>query len=573
MTPPRRPAPGGRRRSPRAEAVPHRTRSRRVRLMAALALVAFVGLGSRAIYLGTVQAEDLSNRATDVNRVSVDLIAERGDIRSSDGRVLATDNLLVDVTATPRNVDDPATTARDLAAVLDLDPAEVQAKLEGDGVYAVVARSVPITKADAAKRLGLRGVEFTDTYERLFPGGPLAAQLLGFTDVDHKGQLALEAQLDEPLTGTPGRRVRVRDRFDRTLRVPADQDPVPGEDVTLAINAAIQERTERVLLDARKTYGAKRAMAVVMDPRDGRVLTMASVPRFDPNDRATLNMDLTRNRPVVDMFEPGSTFKIVTMAGALEDGDVTPSTSFFLPARLTLYDRTIKDSHRDYDTTMTASQILQQSSNVGTVEIAKRLGEDRLIEWMKAFGFGSATGIDFPGESPGYIRPREEWYGVGIGNVPIGQGVSVTLTQLVQSYAVIANGGTLVQPHLVQQVGERTVTPPSGRRVISPETAAKVDAMLRDVVSADGTGSLAEVRGYQVAGKTGTAEKWDDTIGSYSKSRYVASFVGYLPADDPQLVIAVVVDEPNASIYGGEVAAPPFVQIAEWSINVLGIEP
>ncbi len=551
-----------------------RARSRRIRVLALASVVLVGAVGARAAYLGTVRADDLSARATNSNREHTDLIAQRGNIISADGRVLATDNLKVDITASPNNISDPQGTAERLGAVLGLDPVVLQPKLEGDGTYAIVARGVGVAKADAAKRLGLAGIYFDDTYERFLPGGPLAAQLLGLTDHDRKGQSGLELSLDEELTGTPGTRVRVRDAFGRTLRVPADREPVAGRDVTLTINSAIQDRVDRILLDTRESTGAKMAMAVVMDPRDGRILAMSTVPRYDPNRRRSLNIELTPNRPASDMFEPGSTFKIVAMTGALEDGTVTPDTVFALPATMQLYDRTIRESHRDYDTALTATQILEQSSNVGTVKIAIQLGKERMIAWMKRFGFGSTTGLDFPGESPGYLRPSEEWFGFSIGNIPLGQGVSVTLTQMARAYAAIANGGTLVTPHVVQKIGDEPVKVAPGRKIITTRTATQVNDMLRGVVSDSGTGTQAAVSGYEVAGKTGTAQKYDPTIEAYSESKYAASFVGYLPADDPQLLIAVVVDEPTAgSYYGGDVAAPAFERIAEYSANALRIEP
>jgi cell division protein FtsI/penicillin-binding protein 2 len=316
-------------------------------------------------------------------------------------------------------------------------------------------------------------------------------------------------------------------------------------------------------------------MAIVMRPDDGAILAMATVPRFNPNRRGALNPELERNRPAIDSFEPGSTFKIVTMAAALEDGKVTPATSFFLPAKVSLYDGevTLEDAHERPDQTLTASQILEQSSNIGVYNIALEVGKERLLAWIKRFGFGAPTGLDFPGEARGFVRPGDEWYGSGITNIPIGQGVSVTLTQLARSYAAIANGGRLVEPHLVERVGERRVAPGPGRRIMSARTAGQVDAMLRKVVSTDGTGTLAQVKGFEVAGKTGTAEKIDPTTGRYTTS-YTSSFVGYVPADDPKLLIAVVVDEPTkGAYYGGDVAAPAFEDITEFSLQTLRIAP
>lgn len=572
----RRPPAARRRRPPRVPE-PQRpaARARRVRVLAAVSVLLMLAVGARAAYLGTVRADDLSARATDSNRETVTLITQRGSIVSADGRVLATDNLKVDITATPANVPDPAGTAAVLARALGMDAEELEDRLSGDGQYAVIARGVSLTKADALRRRELPGIHYDDVYERFLPGGPLAAQLIGLTDADAKGVSGLELHHDEVLTGTPGVRVRVRDAFNRTIRVPSDTDPVPGADLHLSIHSALQDRVDRILLDTRERHGAKSAMAVVLDPRDGRILAMSSVPRYNPNRRANINLELTRNRPATDQFEPGSTFKPITVAGALEDGTTEPETLYQLPAVMPLFDREIREAHRDFDTVLSTGQILAQSSNVGTVQIAQGLGKDRLIHWMERFGFGSPTGLDFPGEDSGYLRPSEEWFGFSIGNIPLGQGVSVTLVQLARAYAAIANGGTLVTPHLLTRVGERPVPVAAPERVISEETAAQLDAMLRRVVSdADGTGTAAAVRGYEVAGKTGTAQKYDPALGAYSTTRYVPSFVGYLPADDPQLVIAVTVDEPSmGSIYGGDVAAPAFEQIAEFATNALRIEP
>ncbi len=376
------------------------------------------------------------------------------------------------------------------------------------------------------------------------------------------------------LTGTAGRRVEVRDVFGRPIQVLADEEPSPGTDVKLTIDPAIQAQTESVLAATRQKFGAKSAMAIVMDPRDGSVLAMATVPRFNPNKRAALNLDLVNNQPVTDTFEPGSTFKIVTMAGALEDGKVSPTTSFNLPVQYKLYDRTLEDSHREVPVTYTASEILEQSSNIGTVKIAQRLTQSRLQAWITRFGFGSPTGIDYPGEVKGLVLPRDQWSGTSILNIPIGQGVGVTLTQLTRAYAAIANGGRLVTPHVIDAVGGVPQAREAGRRIMTAETAAKVDKMLRKVVSDNGTGTAAKISGYRVAGKTGTAQKIDPTTGEYSDTRYDASFVGYAPAENPQLLVSVVVSEPTVgSYYGGDVAAPAFEDIAEFSLRSLRIAP
>ncbi len=544
-------------------------------MLAAGAVLLLGLLGLRATFLGTVRAGDLSERRAEHSRFPYVLPAERGAIQSSDGADLAIDRLAVDVTASPNLVTDPVGVATRLAPILKRDPDTLANTLSQRGVYAVLARNVPPASADRARALGIPGIYFSDTYQRFLPGGPQAAQVLGLTGDQHEGLSGMEKQLDPELTGVAGRRVEVRDLFGRPIQVLSDREPVPGKDVRLAMDSRIQNEVERTLSQTRAKFGARSAMAIVMRPKDGAILAMATVPRFNPNQRHQINPDLERNRPVTDTFEPGSTFKIVTMTAALEDGKVTPSTTFDLPVSVTKYagtasEYTLVDDHRTAPARMTASEILARSSNIGTYTIGTRVGEDRLKAWISRFGFGSLTGIDYPGEVAGAVQ--QDWSGTSSLNIPIGYGTAVTLTQLARAYAAVANGGTLVTPHLVAAVGGKNVTPP-GRRIMHEATARSLSRMLRGVVDPQGTGSLAEVKGFEVAGKTGTAKKFDPSTGTYSDTAYTASFVGYAPAEDPQLLVAVVVDEPHGSIYGGDVAAPAFEQIATFSLQTLRITP
>jgi cell division protein FtsI/penicillin-binding protein 2 len=539
-------------------------------MLTGVAVLLLVLLGARAAFLGTVRAEDLTARGQQAHRHTVDLLAPRGSLVAADGTDLANDRLAVDVTASPDLVTDDQGVAAELAPILKRDPNDLANLLARPGRYAVLARDVPPRAADRARKLGIAGIYFSDTYQRFVPGGEMAAQVIGLTGDERQGLSGMEQELDENLTGTPGHRLEVRDVFGRPIQTLEDKEAVPGQDVQLTLDPAIQAQVESTLAATREETGAKSAMAIVMNPRNGAILAMASVPRFNPNERAELNPELERNRPVVDTFEPGSTFKVATMTAALEDGKVTPWTRFVVPDRISEYDGdvTLKDAHEHGTETMTATQILEQSSNVGVYKIALRVGKDRLLAWYERFGFGAPTGIDFPGEASGYVLPGDKWYGSGITNVPIGQGVSVTLTQLTRAYAAIANGGLLVTPHLVKGAGGVE------RRIMHASTATKIDRMLRKVVSEQGTGELADVKGYEVAGKTGTAEKIDPTTGHYSDTKFTSSFVGYVPADDPQLLIAVVVDEPGGgTYYGGDVAAPAFEKIAEFSLQNLRILP
>ncbi len=536
-----------------------------------VAVLVVAGLSVRAAFLGTVRADDLSNVAVGQQRVQVEAPAPRGSITSADGRDLARDRLAVEVTATPALVTDAPAAAASLAPLLSAPEGELVEKLSGNGRYARLATNVDPARAKQVAGLELPGIHLTDTLERFLPRRGDAAQLVGLTDADRAGISGLELTLDETLRGTAGTRVEARDPFGRRLRTIVDKDPVPGEDVRLTIDAVIQDRVERILTATQEEFGAQAAMAVVMNPKDGAIIAMASVPQPNPA-RDEYDAEAARNRPVTDTFEPGSTFKIVPVAGALEEGAVTPATQYDLPPTLTLYDRELGEAKREHSVRWSVTKILEQSSNVGTVKVAQALGQENLQRWIERFGFGSSTGIDVPGEVPGLLLAPEDWSGVSILNIPIGQGIGVTLTQLTQAYAVIANGGHSVVPHVVSQVGGEPTAPPAGERVLTPATAAAVDRMLRGVVSADGTGEAASIEGYEVAGKTGTANKIDPATGEYS-ARYVSSFVGYVPADRPELLVAVVVDEPGGAYYGGDVAAPAFEQIARFSLQYRGIAP
>jgi cell division protein FtsI/penicillin-binding protein 2 len=326
-----------------------------------------------------------------------------------------------------------------------------------------------------------------------------------------------------------------------------------------------------VLRQTISKWHAKGATAVVLDPRTGAVLAMANAPGFDANAFGSTPPAVTRNRAVTDVYEPGSTFKLVTVAGVLSDRLVQPDTPFILPYSIRVADRVIHDAEPRGTQTMSVARILAQSSNVGAITLAEKLGSKRLYAWMRRFGFGSTTGVGFPGETPGFVLKPDQWSGSTIGNVPIGQGVAVTPVQMAAAYATIANHGVWIQPHLVEHVqGEKRVRPHT-RRVLRRTIAAELNAMLQNVVR-EGTGTLAAVSGYKVAGKTGTAQK-PDAHGGYSGGHYVASFVGMVPASRPRLVISVMVDEPRGAIWGGVVAAPAFAQIAAYDLQYLEVPP
>jgi cell division protein FtsI/penicillin-binding protein 2 len=362
----------------------------------------------------------------------------------------------------------------------------------------------------------------------------------------------------------------VRDPFGRPIKIDHVTPARPGKALFLTLDHKIQANAEQVLRQTVAKWGAKSATAIVLDPTSGAVLAMAGAPSYDANSFPTAAPRFERNHAVSDFFEPGSVFKVVTIAGALSEHLVTPATKFTLPYSIQVADRIIHDAEPRGTETMTVAQILQRSSNVGTVTIARKLlGEARLKRWIKQFGFGESTGIDFPGESPGLLPSY--WSGSTIGNVPIGQGISVTAIQLASVYAAIANRGVWTQPHLVDHVQGEKPPAPRTRRILSRGVDHTLLQMLKGVVSDVGTAALAEIPGYTVAGKTGTAQKPGPH--GYEVGKYVATFVGMVPASNPRLVVLVTVDEPHGAIFGGIVSAPAFAQIAAFDLQYLEVPP
>jgi cell division protein FtsI (penicillin-binding protein 3) len=344
-----------------------------------------------------------------------------------------------------------------------------------------------------------------------------------------------------------------------------------GEDIQLTLDPLIQQKTEQVLAEVGETYAPKGATAIVMDPRNSQILAMANWPPVDPPDLTGASNEDLMNQATGLNYEPGSTFKAFTVSAALEEKLVTPSTEFTLPPSIQVADRTIEDAEERGTETMSVAQILARSSNVGAVTIGLELGAERFSKWIGRFGFGRKTGVQFPGEESGIVPKLDEYSGSSMGNLPIGQGQAVTPMQMVAGYTAIANGGILRQPQLIERVGENEMHEPQGHRVIKAAVAAQVREMLEGVLAAGGTASEVSVPGYTLAGKTGTAQVAEN--GGYSESKYVASFIGFAPAQDPKLLAAVIVDQPQGDIYGGSVAAPAFGKIAAFSLPYLGVAP
>jgi cell division protein FtsI/penicillin-binding protein 2 len=396
--------------------------------------------------------------------------------------------------------------------------------------------------------------------------------VLGVVGIDGEGRTGLEYARDSVLHGSDGKRRIVKDALGQPIVLQETRRARPGKDLQLALDADLQSKVEDVLAQVGVAWRPKGATAVVMDPRSGEILALANWPRVDANDLGGAPEYAAQNRAVGFNYEPGSTFKAFTVAGALEDGVVRPDDIFHLPPSITVADRQIKEAHDRGAIDLTTAQILKTSSNVGTVLIGQRLGAKRFDTWVRRFGFGRRTGVELAGEESGQVLRLDQYSGSSMGNLPIGQGESVTPLQLATAYAAIANGGIIRSPRLIDRVGGAPTPTPRGRRVISARIAAQLRRMLEGVVEAGGTGVAAAIPGYSLAGKTGTAQKVDPATGTYSKTRFIASFVGFAPARDPKLLVTVMVDEPHGAIYGAQVAAPAFQEIMRFALPYLGIQ-
>ena len=532
-----------------------RPEAKQWRLQVVAAGLALIGLllGVRAFYLSVADG-NLAALAAEPPTEKVASTTLRGSILSADGRPLATTLSTSQVVATPYLIQDPAETARKLAGVMGsstgLDATEIQASLTRGGPgdkpngYSVVARDLKPAVADEVRALNLAGISVTPDSQRRYPDGPLASQLVGYLGDYSEAFGGIESRYNEQLA--------------------------TGQDVTLTVDGAVQQELETSLESAVEEYDARSAVGVVMKVggRDnGAVVALANVPGFDNNRFREVSPELQRNRVVTDPYEPGSTFKAFTMAAALEEGTLKKDDEFTVPDSIKVADREINDSLNHKTKTMTAAEILGESSNVGIVKIAQGLGGRRLSSYIERFGFGQATGIDLSGESAGTVPAYRKWSGSSIGNIPIGQGLTVSPLQLAAGYTMLANGGLKTTPYIAQEASPQG----PGKRVLSAGTSAEVREMLGSAVE-KGTGTEAEISGYTVAGKTGTTQKVDPETGAYGK-KYVTSFAGFAPARDPEFVTLIAVDEPEKSMWGEVVAAPAFQKVMSFTLGYFNVPP
>jgi cell division protein FtsI/penicillin-binding protein 2 len=552
----------------------------RVKLVAACGLLWVVLVAARLYYLQVYRYDHYAGKARRQQTTVVELDPPRGTIYDAHGRELAVSVQVDSAWADPADISDPQATAKALAPLVHQDERALAKRLERSGDFVWVARKLDQPDAEAIRRLELPGIHFLPESKRYYPMRELAAQVLGYVGTDNQGLAGLELVHNKEIAGRPGRRTLLRDARRGTVIAPglAAADPEPGRDLYLTLDATIQHIVERELALTVEKNRAKSGSIVLLDPATGAVLAMATYPSFDPNRYGESSPAQWRNRAIMDAYEPGSTFKVVTAAAALGAGLVRPEEVFDCEmGGITLYGIRIRD-HKPYGR-LTFADVIAKSSNVGVIKVGMRLGDDRLYKTIREFGFGRPTGIDLPGESPGILAPLKAWHARPLTKayISFGQGISVTPLQLTAALAAVANHGVLLTPHVVAAVGKgetierRYKTPPVAGQPLSAETARVLDGMLEGVVTG-GTGKSAAVAGYRVAGKTGTAQK--PGVGGYTHGSYIPSFIGFAPADRPALVGVVAIDSPQGfEYYGAQVAAPAFGAITRQVLLYLGVRP
>ena len=545
--------------------------TRRYQGLCVLLGATLLAVGVRLLWLQAISAPAYAERAAEQRTRDWEIPARRGTLYDRDGEPLAVTVEGRTVYAVPRTVVDPPGAARVLASVLGGSEESYLEKLTRDTGFVFIKRKADLEKAQILMGMDLAGIHFMQDFSRSYPGGSLACQTLGFVGVDDIGLSGLESQYDDLLAGEPGRIVAERDPFGRIIPggLLAEIPPVDGTSLVLTLDREIQHEAQTRLAEAVETAGAKAGSVIVMSPEDGDILALASVPSFDLNDPDVERRQAFRNRAITDQYEPGSTMKSFTAAAVIEQGIFGADDVFRLPPTIEVGGRTIHESHPRKPVDWSLTDIVVQSSNVGAVKIGMELGDQRLFDSFVGYGFREKTGVDFPGEASGSLMPPEEWSASTIANLPFGQGMSVTPVQLARAFCAIANGGELVTPHFAEAIlddSDASLSWPK-RRAMSPETAEQMREILTAVV-VEGTGRQAAVDGYTVAGKTGTAQK-----APYREGRYIASFAGFLPVEDPEVVIVVTVDEPTNGIWGGSTAGPVFSELGAFCMTHLEVRP
>nr|MBU1328397.1 penicillin-binding protein [Candidatus Omnitrophota bacterium] len=550
----------------------------RIRKVLYTLIIAFVLLCVRLVFVQLGAARSLSNIASNQYRLLVPLLPKRGVIYDRNLKELAININLVSIFAEPFKVKDKGIDSQKLASILGLSQDEIYKKLNQKRGFVWLGRKVSQDTARVIRALNIKGIDFIKEPHRAYPNGVIASHILGFTDIDNNGLEGLELKFDKYLKGVIGYRYAIRDAKQR--EVPGYEykeiQPIDGDNLVLTIDSLIQSFAERELENGFKKYHAKGACIIVMDPFTGDILALSNRPNFDPNNAKAEPPDSRRNRAICDFFEPGSSFKIITASSLLEEKAVQPSDKFFCENGEYKWCGHKYHDHKPHGW-LEFRDVIKYSSNIGTMKAAQRLGKDRLYKYIKKFGFGEKTGIELPGEVNGITTHPNTWSKLSLCSISMGQEVTVTALQLACAMSTLANGGNLVKPRIVDMIQDCTgnviqkFEPKKPQRVISEETAREMRTILRSVVDS-GTAKLAEVEGYFPAGKTGTAQKVESN-GTYSHSKFTASFIGFVPSDNPKFVIVVIMDEPRPIYYGGVVCAPVFKKVAAELMSYYKIWP
>jgi cell division protein FtsI/penicillin-binding protein 2 len=547
---------------------------RRIRSLTAITLLILTALSVRLLQLQVVQAGELGARAHRQWTHEIEMPARRGTIYDRDGAPLALSVEAADVYATPYQLERNPATASTLASCLGQTPAFWEEKLSRGGGFVWLARRVDAGRAQALKNKKVPGIGFIPSSRRSYRIGAVASQVVGLSGIDGTGLAGLEVYYQRVLAGRSGSIEAQRDPFGRTLPggLLKSVEPVDGHSIEISLDSDIQYKAQLELEAGIKAAAAKGGAIVVLDPRTGAILAAASSPGADPDKITPKTIMGLKNRVVTDVFEPGSTMKIVTVGAALEEGAVRPGTRFVLPPTISIGGHTVHEAHARGTVDYTVSDILAESSNVGAVTIGLRLGKQRLYRYIERFGLTESTGVDLPGEAVGWVPKPNLWSATSIGTIPFGQGIVASPLQMARVMATVANDGVMTRMHfMTSEVGEPTA-PVEGQRVISTDTARALRSMLLRAVEI-GTGKLAQIPGYTVGGKTGTAQKPIPGGKGYATGAYLASFVGLAPVSKPRVVCLVAIDEPQNTIYGGAVAAPVFGKVVRFALSHLEVPP
>jgi cell division protein FtsI (penicillin-binding protein 3) len=545
--------------------------AKRVHVLVAIMAIWGIAIGVRLCFLQIVQSAGYVERAKDQQQVYVEIRPRRGDILDREGNALASSVKVDSVFAHPYQMKDPQGTAKVLSRLTGVSYQKLLKQFDPKKTFVWVKRKISDPEKTAIQAAALPGVGFQKEFRRVYPLRKTAAHVLGYVDIDEKGQTGLERRYNADVHGQPGNVLMLRDAHGKSFQR-EDKVPQPGANLMTTIDSNIQFVVEKELDEAQARTRAAAISIIVMDPRSGAILAMANSPTFNPNQHAAFHPSTWINPALSLTYEPGSTFKMVAVAAALEEGLTTPEEVIdCLNGSITLFRRTIRD-HNPYGL-LTVREIIQNSSNVGTIRLAQRVGDERLADYVRRMGFGQLTSVDLPAEIPGLVWGLKDWEKTSFASIAIGQEIGVTPLQIVSFLAALGNGGILYKPYVVQKIqdpsGSTREIKPIGRRVLSETTARQIQEMLAGVVT-DGTAKASKLEGYTAAGKTGTAQKATPGKG-YIGHKYVASFAGFAPARNPQLAIAVVVDEPKGKYYGAEVAAPVFKRIAEQVLRAKGV--